>query len=139
MTPQEYLNQIRHIEKEIKCLDHQRRTLNKNIQATEYKHDKTYSNEISRPPEDLLLKMEELDEGVSERQLEWVKLYGQIAREIEEVPYRHLRSLLRYRYVDSLGWKSVAKKMQYTVRNIHNLHKNALKEFKKQHNNKAWK
>lgn len=139
MTPKDYLEQVIDIRKEIKCLDEKRRGLSASVKATTYQHDKSYSNEIARPPEDILIKLDELDDEFEERQDELVELLGTVSREIEEIPIRNFRMILDYYYVQSLEWSEVSRKMRYTVRHLNNIHRNALKEFKKVHKDKDWR
>jgi DNA-directed RNA polymerase specialized sigma24 family protein len=42
-----------------------------------------------------------------------------------------LRSLMRFRYIDGLVWEEVCVKMNYSWRQIHNLHGRALRELAK--------
>ena len=139
MTPQEYLSQLIDIRKEIKCLDHGRRSLTRTIlKSTQFQHDKSYSMEVSRPNENIVIKLEEYSEELEAKQSELIELLGTISKEIEKIPIRNHRLVLTYRYIYDLDWKGVAKEMHYTVRHVDNIHRMALKEFKKVNGDKDW-
>ena len=50
-----------------------------------------------------------------------------IEKEIENVKDASEALLLRYRYIDGYGWEEISELMNYSPRNIHYLHKKALK------------
>ena len=139
MTPQEYLSQLLDIRKEIKCLDHgRRRILNTKIKATTYQHDKFYSNETSRPSENMIVKLEEFSEELEAKQNELIELLGTISKEIEKIPIRNHRVVLTYRYIYNMSWDKVADEIPYSLGHTHDVHRNALKEFKKANNHIDW-
>ena len=67
-----------------------------------------------------------LDEQVCRR----VKLREEIEQAIAEVEEERLRALLKYRYIDGMTWERVAVIMNYSWRQICNLHGRALEELK---------
>lgn len=40
------------------------------------------------------------------------------------------RMLFRYRYIDGLSWKKIGTKLNYSERQVHNLHGNALEKLR---------
>lgn len=139
MTPQEYLSQLIDIRKEIKCLDHGRRSLTSTIlKGTQFQHDKSYSMEVSRPNENIVIKLEEFSEELEAKQKELIELLGTISKEIEKIPIRNHRLVLTYRYIYDMDFKDVSEKMNYSHRYTFDIHRNALKEFKKANPDKEW-
>lgn len=68
----------------------------------------------------------------AERELdEWidrlVERKREIAALIERVPDERMRALLELRYLNCCTWEEVAERMDYTIRNIYNLHSAALR------------
>ena len=139
MTPQEYLSQLIDIRKEIKCLDHGRRSLTNTIlKSTQFQHDKSYSMEVSRPNENIVIKLEEYSEELEVKQNELIELLGTISKEIEKIPIRNHRLVLTYRYIYDMSWDKVADGIAYSLGHTHDVHRNALKEFKKANNHIDW-
>ena len=139
MTPQEYLSQLIDIRKEIKCLDHGRRSLTSTIlKSTQFQHDKSYSMEVSRPNENIVIKLEEYSEELEAKQKELIELLGTISKEIEKIPIRNHRLVLTYRYIYDMSWDKVADEIAYSLGHTHDVHRNALKEFKKANNHIDW-
>ena len=139
MTPQEYLSQLIDIRKEIKCLDHGRRSLTSTIlKSTQFQHDKSYSMEVSRPNENIVIKLEEYSEELEAKQSELIELLGTISKEIEKIPIRNHRLVLTYRYIYDMSWDKVADEIAYSLGHTHDVHRNALKEFKKANNHIDW-
>lgn len=139
MTPEEYLCQIIDIHKEIELLDHgRRRLLSTTLKSTQWQHDKSFSNQTSRPNENVIVKLEEFSEEAEEKQLELINLIGTIAKEIDKIEIRNHRVLLHYRYVYGMSWAVISEQMNYTVRHLRDIHRNALKEFKRVHPDKDW-
>ena len=54
-------------------------------------------------------------------------LKEEIAAVIARVPDERMRGLLELRYLNGLTWEAVAERMNYTTRNIYNLHCAALR------------
>ena len=50
-----------------------------------------------------------------------------IEKNIDKVKDASEALLLRYRYIDGYGWEEICEMMNYSPRNIHYLHKKALK------------
>lgn len=139
MTPESYLSQLIDIDKEIRCLDHgRRRILSTTIKSTQWQHDKSFSLETSRPNENLIIKLEEYDESIAEKQKDLINLLGTISREIEAVTIRNHRTLLTYRYIYGMNMKQIAEKMHYNYNYCFDVHRNALRSFKKIHADKDW-
>lgn len=139
MTPEEYLSQVIDIDKEIRCLDYGRRKiLNTNVKATQWQQDKSFSLDVSRPNEEVVIKLEEYNDSITEKQKELIDLLGTISREIDEVSISNHRTLLMYRYIYGLKFKDIAKHMHYSDPYVYDVHRNALKSFRKAHPNKDW-
>ena len=56
-----------------------------------------------------------------------LELKEEIAGVIARVPDERMRGLLELRYLNGRTWEEVAEQMNYTTRNIYNLHSAALK------------
>ena len=66
---------------------------------------------------------------ISERYMR-IKLYEDIAMQIEKLSNTNEKDVLFYRYIKGLDWYDIADKMNYTERWIHELHGKALISFK---------
>lgn len=73
-------------------------------------------------------KVIELEEKINNEIDSLVDLKEKIRATIEKVANPDLKLLLLLRYVNHMSWEEIAVKMNYTVRNIHFMHSNALKE-----------
>ena len=56
-----------------------------------------------------------------------IAMRAEIREVIGRVPDERMRVLLELRYLNGRNWEDVAEKMNYTTRNIYNLHSAALK------------
>ena len=139
MIPETYLMQITDIDKEINSLVRQRDKLKATILgSSRLEHDKSFSMEVGRPTEELIIKLDEYDIAIDERLDDLVALKGKISREINQVKIRNHRNLLRDRYINGMSWGDIAECMNYSGRYIYDVHRNALKEFKRTHPDKEW-
>ena len=95
MIPETYLMQITDIDKEINSLVRQRDKLKATILgSSRLEHDKSFSMEVGRPTEELIIKLDEYDIAIDERLDDLVALKGKISREINQVKIRNHRNLV---------------------------------------------
>lgn len=81
--------------------------------------------------EDLIEKRRTLLEHYQAKEAALAAEQLSIEQAIDALSYRK-RTLLRLYYIDRLTWEEVCIKMNYSWRQIHRIHSNALKDLKKQ-------
>jgi hypothetical protein len=96
------------------------------------KVDSSHSNRN----EDIVIRVIELKKDISEQMKAYVKLQTKISKEIDEIKNIKYRSLLVMRYVGGLKFEEISEKMNYGMRWVLTLHKEALKEFDRLHSKK---
>ena len=62
------------------------------------------------------------------KQAETEAAMAEIEQAIESLPPRE-RTLMRYRYIDALGWDAICGKMSYSWRQVHRIHRQALERL----------
>lgn len=80
------------------------------------------------PLEDMVAHHIELQELYNALLLEDVRLMTEIERAIDTLGPRE-RALLRYRYIDGMGWEDICDRMIYSWRQIHRIHAQALRKL----------
>lgn len=91
------------------------------IQGGKLKDDSNLVNKI--------FKITELEDKIKRK----VELQFEIIDSIEKLNDVNEKAVLRLKYICSLTWEQIAEKMGYSIRNVHLIHKKALKNFKKMH------
>lgn len=130
MTPKEYLQQVYKLDEEVNSLlNEYEKSESITLSASKLKQVIADSNEISNPTEDTFFQRLEYGSDLLYKTDCLVKLKIQISNEIDQVHDRTFRILLRERYISSKGWKDIAVSLNYDLRHIHRLHKEALEEF----------
>ena len=80
---------------------------------------------------DYIVLVDEQIELLKQERLEKAKARSNIKKCIRELKDDDEQEVLRIRYIDGVSkWEDVAKKMNYSLRKIHNLHSNALIHIK---------
>lgn len=83
----------------------------------------------ANPTENLIIKHLELQELYKAKLDELAAEQLAIEQAIEPLDYT-ARALLRYRYIEGMTWEQVAVKMNYSWRQVHRLHGDALQQLK---------
>lgn len=75
-------------------------------------------------------KLDELLRELKEQLEKKIEIRREITQKIDAMPDETESLLLRYRYIHLLKWEEVAVKMDYSWKQIHRIHGNALQSFK---------
>lgn len=76
---------------------------------------------------DVVARIVDAERALDEEIDRMLALKEEIAAVIGRVPDERMRGLLELRYLNGLSWEEVAERMNYTTRNIYNLHNAALR------------
>jgi len=135
MTAEDFLNSIRHLDNEIKALDHTRTRLMDQrqdildramsnaaltgvcVQHSAGSKTETLGVQLADmiTPEELVRKLNRLQDRVNKRIDTLVDKKEQAQVVIERISDARYRALLTYRYINNLKWSSVADLMGYTI------------------------
>lgn len=85
-----------------------------------------HGNETSRPVENMVMRIEATRELYAEKVAELTELTRTVECAIEHLPPRE-RDLVRLYYIECMTWEEVAVAMNYSWRQTHRIHSNALK------------
>lgn len=77
---------------------------------------------------DNIARLDELMRYYVEKLQQTVERQKRIEKEIENLPEQE-RVLMRYRYIEGLEWTAVAVKMNYSWKQTHRIHGNALQKL----------
>ena len=136
MTAKEYLSKLLNLERliEAKRLECERLdAMSKKVSSTlsdckvetSHDHDKTAV---------IVIQVIELKKDISEQMKAYAELQAKISKEIDAIEDMRYRSLLIMRYITGLKFGEISEKMNYGTRWVLILHREALKEFDRLHN-----
>lgn len=130
----EYLNSYRNVRKRIINLREQLESLREIERSAK-------SQQLSDMPKgggsgqqdlsDLMVKIEELREKISDKIWEANKIRVNIEDTIASIQNADEQRVLRMRYIELKGWDEISIEMEYSRRQIFNIHGNALQNYKK--------
>lgn len=130
MTPREYFQQIFKLDKEINSIINERDELMSTLtKATRITHDPIYTNQVSSPTENTVIKLIEYNDITNKYIDELVDLKIQISKEIMQLENKNHRLILRERYICSKKWELIAVEQNYDLSWVTRLHGRALQEF----------
>ncbi len=75
---------------------------------------------------ELVVKIVEVQEEINRQLQKSYELMAKIEKAIEKLPERE-KYLIRARYLDGKSWEQIAVDMNYSWRQVHRIHANALK------------
>lgn len=130
----EYLNSYRNVRRRIINLREQLESLREIERSAK-------SQQLSDMPKgggsgqqdlsDLMVKIEELREKISDKIWEANKIRVNIEDTIASIQNADEQRVLRMRYIELKGWDEISIEMEYSRRQIFNIHGNALQNYKK--------
>lgn len=125
----EYLNLYKYaIKRERDILDEiQRLRMNKMFPSIVF-DDMPHGTEC-KDLSDYAAVVDEQIEALKQERLGSIRIYTDIYRRINRIDNEDERNVLRHKYIDLMNWNDVAIKMDYSLRQIHRFHGNALKHF----------
>lgn len=74
-------------------------------------------------------RLDKLERNLVNERYKRIRLYEDIAKQIEKLSSTNEKDVLFFRYIKGLEWYEIAEKMNYTERWIHKLHGKALAHF----------
>lgn len=135
MTKKQYLRQGYKLKQEIKSLEQTLEELESNldnVKAIQYSKDKLQGGPLQDDTNiiEKIDKIIEVKNIIKEKLLELKTFQADLILEILKLKNINERLLLQGRYVMNLTWEEIAKELNYSVRQIHRIHKKALENFK---------
>lgn len=132
MTAKEYLSQAYWLDRRINSMIAQVDSLNllvEKVTSTITGMPKNPSPSQS-PMADAICRIIDLEREITDEIDRLVDLKVEISRRIKSVERTEYRLVLELRYLCFRSWEDIAEEMDYTVRNIHILHGEALQEIR---------
>lgn len=129
MTAKQYLRRVRRIDKEIEALLRLKQKTKDSLMSITQKYDGDGAQSTKDPHKfDRLAEIESLIDSKVDEQID---LKAEILKTIMQLEDRTYRILLMEYYVEMKTWEQVAVDMNYSWRQIMNLHGYALREVQK--------
>lgn len=133
MTTEYYLNQYRRaVEREARCQSEYEKELLL-IDAMRSLSDNDgmpHGSGTSKPTEDKAIRLADAHMELIEAKLEALRIRRELFEEICQVPGTRGDVLIGH-YIDLLEWNELAESMNYSIRHIRRLHREALELFKR--------
>ena len=128
MTAQEYFNQAYRLDQRINSKIEQLRTLNElALKATATYTGMPHSpNKGSQTMANTVDRIIDLQNEINRDIDELVDLKAEIREVIDAVPDTDLRLILEERYLNWKSWEQIAVTLEYNLRYLHRLHRQAL-------------
>lgn len=79
---------------------------------------------------DYMVKLEKMEEKISRKIDEINKNFYEIEEAIAELEDGNESEIIRMRYISGMDWEKIGEKIEYSTRQVHNLHGKALKNIK---------
>lgn len=129
MTAKQYLNRVRRIDKEISALLNMVQRTRDSLESITQNYDSDGSQSTKNPHKyDRLVELESLVDGKIDEQLELKK---ETLETISKLKDRRQRIVLTEYYLNMKTWEQVAVEINYSWRQVMNIHGNALQEIQK--------
>lgn len=80
--------------------------------------------------ENCIVSYAKLRRGVRQEAAKLAKERDKIRAAIDSAPTSQMRRILNLRYADEMKWEDIAQKMNYSVRQVQNIHDKAIKKIK---------
>ena len=124
---QEYLNQVRQIDEQMRIIQSQIRNI---VELSGLSYDKipSQSNGDSKVERMAMRRVELLDKYET-KQNELLKARYQITDAILTLKGRYQQEILFKRYVELKRWEKISREMALSLRQVHYVHKEALHEL----------
>ena len=135
MTAKEYLEQVSFLDEEIHTYRSELAELRdfaESIASAGFQ-SASKSNVPKDKTAETVAKIMELERKIDDRVNRLVELKIQIYYEIDKLPAREEKLLLKYRYLQFHTWEQIAEEMNYSERNVYYIHKRALRTFESLH------
>ena len=129
MTAKQYMNRVRRVDKEITALENLLQKTRDTLENTTQKYDSDGSQSTKDPHKfDRLMELESLiDQKISDQ----LALKAETLETISKLKDRRQRIVLTEYYLNMKTWEQVAVEINYSWRNVMNIHGRALQEVQK--------
>ena len=131
MTAKEYLQQYRHIQREIEDIDRRMAQLRLKYAAPSAINysDMPKAHNSEHDLSDYIVKMDELTNYMISKYTRLRGIEVDIYMRVDRMENQQERELLRFRYIDGMTWAEVADALNTTERNVYFIHGRALRHF----------
>ena len=131
MTAKEYLQQYRHIQREIEDIDRRMAQLRLKYAAPSAINysDMPKAHNSEHDLSDYIVKMNELTNYMISKYTRLRGIEVDIYMRVDRMENQKERELLRFRYIDGMTWTEVADALDTTERNVYFIHGRALRHF----------
>ena len=135
MTKKQYLRQGYKLKQEIKSLEQTLEELESNlddVKAIQYSKDKLEGGPLQDDTNiiEKIDKIIEVENIVKEKLLELKTFQANLILEILKLNNTDEKNLLQARYIMNLTWEEISKELDYSLTQIHRIHRKALENFK---------
>ena len=135
MTKKQYLRQGYKLKQEIKSLEQTLEELESNldnVKAIQYSKDKLQGGPLQDDTNiiEKIDKIIEVENIVKEKLLELKTFQANLILEILKLNNTDEKNLLQARYTMNLTWEEISKELDYSLTQIHRIHRKALENFK---------
>lgn len=130
MTAKEYLQQYRHIQREIEDIDRRMAQIRLKYaapSAINYSDMPKAHNQTDLS--EYIVKMDELTDYMISKYTRLRGIEVDIYKRMDRMENQKERELLRYRYIDGMTWTEIADALDTTERNVYFIHGRALRHF----------
>lgn len=131
MTAKEYLQQYRHIQREIEDIDRRMAQIRLKYAAPSAINysDMPKAHNSEHDLSDYIVKMDELTDYMISKYTRLRGIEVDIYKRVDSMENQKERELLRYRYIDGMTWTEIADALDTTERNVYFIHGRALRHF----------
>ena len=131
MTAKEYLQQYRHIQREIEDIDRRMARIRLKYAAPSAINysDMPKAHNSEHDLSDYIVKMDELTNYMISKYTRLRGIEVDIYMRVDRMENQRERELLRFRYIDGMTWTAIAEALDTTERNVYFIHGRALRHF----------
>ena len=131
MTAKEYLQQYRHIQREIEDIDRRMAQIRLKYAAPSAINysDMPKAHNSEHDLSDYIVNMDELTDYMISKYTRLRGIEVDIYMRVDRMENQKERELLRYRYIDGMTWTEIADALDTTERNVYFIHGRALRHF----------
>lgn len=135
MTKKQYLKQGYKLKQEIKSLEQTLEELESNlddVKAIQYSKDKLEGGPLQDDTNiiEKIDKIIEVENIIKDKLLELKTFQANLILEILKLNNTDEKNLLQARYIMNLTWEEISKELDYSLTQIHRIHRKALENFK---------
>ncbi|MGF7185291.1 DNA-directed RNA polymerase specialized sigma subunit [Desulfitispora alkaliphila] len=132
MNAKEYLSQAIWLDQRINSKLEQLKSLRSLSMkvTTSYEHEQVSRTKEKNPMENTVVKLMELEHEIDKDIVRLVDLKRKIMKVINRIESDEYRLVLEMRYLNFKTWEDISEKLNYSYRQVHRIHGEALKMVK---------